>query len=182
MCGFPAENLSFEGSGGGELDRVTTRLFPGMKFGCVGTIVGFTAAVLDDSGSQLQQPLKIQVWRKSECQPGLFFKIDDVQIWHSNSRTACYQNTSTLSSKTFQCTLREDLQISVQPGDILGLEIPPINKNDFEIYFKAGGPTNYVFQGQLDSTVDLSSEPYNITNDQPQITFLVVLGILTPCI
>ena len=180
MSGFPAK--IFEGSGRGEQrDSVTTRLFPNMKFGCVGTIVGFTAAVLNDSGSQSQQPLKIQVWRKSESQPGLFFKIypDDIQIWN-RSNHPCHLNTS--SNKTFQCTLREDLRISVQPGDILGLEIPPINKNDFEIYFKAGGPTNLVFHGQLESTVDLSTEPYNITNDEPQITFLVVLGTLTPCI
>ena len=152
-----------------------------MKFGCVGTIVGFTAALLDDSGSQSQQPLKIQVWRESESQPDLFFKIcpNDIQIWnHSNH--SCSQNN--LSNGIFQCTLRENLQISVQPGDILELEIPPINSDDFKIYFKAGGPTNYVFQGQLESTVDVSTEPFNITNDQPQITFLVALGILTPCI
>ena len=151
-----------------------------MKFGCVGTIVGFKAAVLNDSGSQLQQPLKIQVWRESESQPGLFFKIDDVQIWYSNPRAPCYQNT--LSNKTFQCTLREDLQISVQPGDILGLEIPPLNSDDFKIYFKHGALTTLVFESQLESTVDLSTEPYAITNDEPQITFLVVLGTLTPCI
>ena len=151
-----------------------------MKFGCVGTIVGFTAAVLNDSGSQLQ-PLKIQVWRESESQLDLFFKIcpNDIQIQNRSNHSCSHNN---LSNGIFQCTLRENLQISVQPGDILELEIPPINSDDFKIYFKHGALTILVFQGQLESTVDLSTEPDNTTNDKPQITFLVVLGTLTPCI
>ena len=65
--------------------------------------------------------------------------------------------------------------------DFVGLEIPPINIDDFEVYFKAGGPTNLVFRSQLGSTVDLFTEPHTITNDEPQITFLVVLGKKFSC-
>ena len=151
---------------------MTTRLFPDLKFGCFGTIVRVIAAVFDNSGSK--QPPKIQIWRENVTQPGLYYKtIPDVQIKKSNP--PCYQNT--FDDGILRCTLREDLRISVQPGDFLGLEIPPINNDDFEVYFKIGGPTNLVFQDQLESTVDLSTETYVITNDEPQITFMVVLGI-----
>jgi hypothetical protein len=149
-------------------------MFPEMKFGCFGTIVRFTAAVWDSSPWPYgwRDP-KIQIWREDKTQPGLYHKISsNVQIQRSNP--PCYQRN--YSDSIFQCTLREDFCISVQPGDFLGLEIPSINNDDLVIHFKAGGPTNLVFQGQLGSTVDLFTEPHNITNYEPQITFLVVLG------
>ena len=158
-------------SGQGLHGRVTTRLFLDLKFGCYGTVVGVTAAVLDNN--RWQDP-KIQIWRENKTQSSLYHKIgSDVQLNRSNSGP-CYENT--LSNGIFRCILNEGFHILVQPGDFLGLEIPPINNDDIEIYFKAGGPTNLVFQGQLGSTVDLSTEPHVIINDEPQITFLIELG------
>ena len=171
LSGFPrAVDLDIRGNGRGER-RVTTRLFPGMKFGCSGTIVGVTAVIWESNRSQ--RP-KLQIWRENGTQSGLYHKITPRDIEIRNFNPPCYQKTFT--NRILRCTLREDLHISVQPGDFLGLEIPPINSDDLEIYFKAGGPTNLVFQGQLGSTVDLSAEPHATTNDEPQITFLVVLG------
>ena len=164
-----------EGSSGrGEWGRVTTRLFLDLKFGCFGTIVGVTAAVVDYGRSQ--DP-KIQVWRENKTQPGLYRKISlDIPLNRSNPGPPCNRNSYNTSNGMFQCIFNEDHRISVQPGDFLGLEIPPINNDDLEIYFKAGGPTNLVFQRQLNSTVNLSTEPHFVTNDEPQITFLVILG------
>ena len=160
-----------ESSGRGEWASVTTRLFPDLKFGCFGTIVGVTAAVVDYGRSQ--DP-KIQVWRENKTQPGLYHKISsDIPL--NSWRPPCYQHD--INNKgIFQCILNEDHRISVQPGDFLGIEIPPIADDDLEIYFKAGGPTNLVFQRQLDSMVNISTEPHFVTKDEPQITFLVVLG------
>ena len=137
-----------------------------------------TAAVVDDGG---QQTSKIQIWRENNTQSGLYHKISSSDILVRGYNSPCYQYS--LSNGVFQCILREDLRISVQPGDFLGLEIPrvPINSDDLEIYFKAGGPTNLVFQGQLGSTVDLSTESHATTNDEPQVTFLVVLGTYIQC-
>ena len=172
LFGFPrAVDLDIYGNGRGER-RVTTRLFPDMKFGCFGTIVGVTVAVWDNSESQCP---KLQIWRENGTQSGLYHKItrtSDIEI--RNSNPPCYQRN--LNNGILQCTLREDLRISVQPEDLLGLEIPSVDDDDLEIYFKAGGPTNLVFQGRLGSTVDLSTEPHATTNDEPQITFLVILG------
>ena len=167
---FPS-TVILQGNGRGERNVITTRLFPDMQFGCFGTIVQVTAAVVDDNG---QQTSKIQIWRENNTQSGLYHKISSSDILVRKHNPPCYRNS--LRSGIFQCTLREDMRISVQPGDFLGLEIPSINNDDLEIHFKAGGPTNLVFQGQLGSTVDLSTEPHATTNDEPQITFLVVLG------
>ena len=143
--------------------------------------MGFTVAVWDSGG---RDDPKIQIWREAKTQPSVYHKISyDIPI--SNTTSPCYQRTLNATSGIFQCTLQEDFRISVQPGDFLGLEIPPMQRwyyllrimEGFVIYSKSGGPTSLVFQGRLGSqTVNLFTEPYNITNDEPQITFLVALG------
>ena len=162
-------------SGRGLWNKVTTRLFPDLKFGCFGTIVEVTAAAVDNS--RAQDP-KVQIWRENKTQPGLYHNIaSDLPLNRSQS-APCYRSIyNSAGTGLFQCILNEDHRISVQPGDFLGLEIPPLNDDDLEIYFKVGGPTNLVFEGQLNSIIDLSAtEPHFITKDEPQITFLVVLG------
>ena len=167
---FPSAIEVLEGSGRGERTTVTTRLFPDLKFGCIGTVVKVTTAVsFNNDGNQ--NPT-IQIWRENNTHPGLFYKIiSDITLDWTTS--PCYRRSRT--GGIFQCTLTEEARISVQPGDFLGVEIPPTNDDDLEIYFKSGGPTNYVFLHQLNSTVNLSDANYT-TNDQPQLTFLVVLG------
>ena len=157
-------------SGRGLWNRVTTRLFPDLKFGCFGTIVRVTAAALDQN--KLQDP-KIQIWRQNKTQPGLYHKISSaVEI--KNLDPPCYQRD--LSNNLFECTLRKNYWIYVQPGDFLGLESPSKSNDDYYVYFKARGSTNIAFQGQLGSTVNLFTTNHTISNDQPQITFLIVLG------
>ena len=99
----------------------------------------FTAAVEDRTG--WLGPV-IQIWREDKTQPGLYYKTND-DFYIQISTPPCYES----SNKVFQCMLMEDRHISVQPGDFLGLKIPPKRLDDLEIYFKAGGPTNLVFEG-----------------------------------
>ena len=161
-----------EKSGRGMRNKVTTRLFPDLKFGCSGTVVGIIAAVADEGK---QQNPKIQIWRKNKTQPEVYHKIgSDLPLNISNSGSPCYQYTH--NSQILRCILHENHRISVQPGDFLGLEIPPSNKDDLVIYFKGGGPINLVFQHPLNSTVNRFTDPHCVSWDEPQITFLVVLG------
>jgi hypothetical protein len=152
---------------------MTTRLFPNLKFGCFGTIVRVIAAVWESPAGE-EDPT-IQIWREDRTHPGLYHKISSaIQIGQSNPQ--CYNNQGTLMDEIFQCTLTEEHHVSVQPGDFLGIEIPSYRKDDLLIYFKDAGLTNLVFQGQLGSTVNLFTKFHTITNGEPQITFLVVLG------
>ena len=174
LKGFP-NIVVFEGSSRrGEQDRVTTRLFPNMKFGCSGTIVRVTAAVHVRYPDTRNHP-KFQIWRENDTQPGLYHKIDSKLLitWPD---PPCYQ--SSFSRGIYQCTLKDEDRISVQPGDFLGLEIVSTNNDDPEVYFKAGGPTKLVFQSQLNPTVNLSTELHTVAYDEPQVTFLLVIGII----
>ena len=158
-----------EGSGLGDSTKVTTRLFPDLRFGCSGTIVRIVVAVVNRDG---RQSPKIQIWRKSKTESGIYYRHGpDIPVVRDSS--VCIRHR--LGGGLFRCTLNETLQVSVQPGDILGLELPPENDDDFDIYFKSGGPWNYVFEEQLDCSVDIS-EALNQSNDVPQINFAVMLG------
>ena len=170
--GFP-DVASREGNGRGDSSNVVTRLFPDMRFGCGGTIVRLTVA---GRVVNRQQNPKIQVWRENKTQSDVYFKPGSdiiLERFTSCDRNRLPQIPS--GSGVYHCTLTEAAQVSVQPGDILGLELPPTSSHSFEIYFTSGGPMNYVFQRQLFSTVDLSERVF-VTKDLPQISLLVVLG------
>ena len=172
LIGFP-NTVSPEGNGRGN-STVTSRLIPGLKFGCSGTIVRLTVAVAVSGG---QQDPGVQIWRENITHSGTYYKSScDIPIMRANP--PCDRRRFTRTSKTvqiFECTLNEEARVSVQRGDILGLTLPPTTNTSLEILFTSGGPTNHVFQHELLSAVDLSDADFNST-DLPQITFLVVLG------
>ena len=117
---------------------------------------------------------KIQIWREDSTLPGVYYKpYNDIPI--INIKGLC---TVDRSIGVLRCTLSDSERVSVQPGDILGLELPQEGNDSLEIQFKSGEQDNYVFQGKLPSTANLS-EASNITRDLPQITLLVALGKLT---
>ena len=131
----------------------TTVLLPNLMFGCSGTIVRLTIAVAHnyDSGQLEQSAPKIQIWKETES---LYKSGPEIPI----SNSSCVDMT--LNEGILQCTLNEAARVSVQPGDILGVEIPPIaaDHNGYEILFNASSEsTAHIFQQrQPSSTVNLT--------------------------
>ena len=149
---------------------MTTYLFPNLTFGCTGTIMRLTVAVanraqVDNNPVQEQTAPKIQIWRKKS---DLYHKAGpEISIFESLCVTEFQDGT---------CLWNEEARVSVQPGDILGLEIPPTNDDGYEILFTTDDEyKTYIFQRQISSTVNLS-EADSITNHLPQIIPLVILG------
>ena len=165
--GFPDINSSEE-TAAKEYNNLmmTTNLFPHLRFGCTGKIVRMEVA--SSTGKNKQQSPLIQVWRENGTQSGLYYKPGpDIPI----DRSVCARRPP--SGKVFRCTLKENFQVSVQPGDILGLELPPSSN----IRFTSDGPAYYVFEGQLNTTAN-TSEATNEASDLPQINLLVILGLI----
>ena len=168
--GFPDIVSPNGGISQGDTNNVTTRLFPELKFGCSGKIVRFTVAVVNRSG---QQKPKIQIWRLNGTQLSDTYYKSGLDIPIVDNSAVCRRHR--LSSGIFRCTLNEAYQVPVQPGNILGLELPPKINDNFDIYFIEPGPLNYVFEGSLTSTANLS-EASQVTSHMPQINFTVMLG------
>jgi hypothetical protein len=158
----------------GSSSSTVTRLIPDLKFTCDGIITELTVGGRGRPGSQ--DP-KIQVWREYMNQPGTYFKpVPDVAV----NATVCSGSVNMLSTGVFQCTLEEAFRVEVQAGDILGIELPPTEDQDFEVHFTnpSGGPVNYVFQGQILSVAELAGRESEV-NDQPQINITLALpGII----
>ena len=159
----------------GHSSNITTRLIPDLKFTCHGIITQFIIGGSIRSG--LQDPM-IQVWRERINQPpGTYFKpVPDIVV----NETVCSGDVTTSSMGVFQCTLKEAFRVEVQAGDILGLELPPTDDQDFEVHFTntSGGPVNYVFQGQVLSTAKLAERDSEV-NDQPQINITLAPSGIT---
>ena len=165
--------MSPAGNGQGNTSIFTTKLFPDLRFGCNGTIVRMVVAVDNKRG---QHSPKLQIWREDKAQTGIYHRQGaEIQIIDDNP--ACIRDRR--SHDVFQCTLNEMYYISVQPGDILGLELPPRNNVDFDIYFTPGGPTSYIFEGKHNSTVNIS-EAADESSYLPQISLVVALGMTQP--
>ena len=140
-----------------------------MKFVCNGTINGYTVAMRREGG---QQHPRIQVWRRNETHDpiGVYHKVGSA-IPIDESFT-CIAGPTEVVDDVFDCDLLEGSGISVQPGDILGLELPPANNNSGVISFASvtKGLTNYVFEQQLDSTTATLSDSTSMRQELPLIT------------
>ena len=84
----------------------------------------------------------------------------------------CSDTNTVITKRIVWCIFNDDLQVSVQPGDILGLEL---HKND--IHFMTGVFKNYIFEGQLRSNITLLNDTnVTITQQIPQIAFNLTSG------
>ena len=146
---------------------MTAYLFPNLTFGCTGTIMRLTVAVANGAqvdGKEQTAP-KIQIWRKKS---DLYHKAGpEIPIFESLCVTEFQDGT---------CVWNEEARASVQPGDILGLEIPPTNDDGYEILFTTNDEyKTYIFHRRISSPINLSAAD-SITNHLPQIIPLVILG------
>ena len=157
-----------------------TLLIPEMNFTCDETLLaGFTFTGKDQRKGEEQDP-RIQIWRENDRQPGIYYRTGSAISIHlpgENSKYLCDDGAIKLKtvSRTHWCILREEFQITIQSGDILGLEVPPPSDDDFELFFTSGGPTNHVFHRPLNSTVNLSNHDEEV-QQIPQITFSLTSG------
>ena len=170
-----------DGTFRGRFDTIETRLIFSMNFTCSGVIIGWTVSGRARVGTQFP---KLQVWRANSSQgPDFYFKPEkDIQV--DAEGTACEILTKTCG-QIFQCRLSNDHQVSVQSGDILGVELPPLNDGAFDLFFLINRPdlrqNHFVFRQQLSSTVRIVRQPglsFYQREDQLLLNLELSLGTL----
>ena len=163
--GFPDVPVSEVGSR--TMTNMTTLLIPEMNFTCNASVVGFIV-----SGRSWGDGChsRVQIWRKSSRS---YYQVGSVSI-HDGACVA----TQRIVGDIHWCILHENMQVSVQPGDILGLELPAAHYYSDEILFTNRGPTNYVFKhlNQLDSNTNLFLNGRATAQQLPQIIFNLTSG------
>ena len=151
--------------------NMTTLLIPAMNFTCTASVVGFIV-----SGRNLSDgpPSRVQIWRKISQSSGSYYQVGSASIIIHD---VCAANQRIVGD-TYLCILYKNFRVLVQPGDILGLELPATDSD--EILFTNRGPTNYIFRhpDRLDSNTILSLNESSATAQQlPQIIFNLTTGI-----
>ena len=154
----------------------TTHLIPDMNFTCNASIVGFIVAGLNFHRSPYST---IQIWRNNHAQNS-YFNVHNISMNLANGNPICRASWTVQQQGILLswCILHSNIQFSVQPGDIIGLELPA-TRSDREIFFTRGGPVTYTFEGQLNSTstVNLSNNrSYSEFQQLPQIIFNLTAG------
>ena len=139
-----------------------------MNFTCSTSIVGFTVA-----GRNLNHEphSHVQIWRKSSF--AVYYPVGNFFI-HGGVCVAA----GIIVGGTFWCILHNNFSVPVQPGDILGLELPATDSDEI-LFSTSGGPMNYIFRhpSHLDSIINLSHNRSSTAKQLPQIMFDLTSGI-----
>ena len=153
---------------------ITTRIIPNMMFTCTGTVVKWRAAGVFNGGSVNAM---LDIWRERSGVSETYDKNATIELGTCGSGVEATQVTGL--SDVYECTLPESLRVSVQPGDVVGIELARNKDYNFRLYFDDtnSGPTNYEFNGQF-SMITLSQSD-STSQDQPQISLTVEMAVQT---
>ena len=128
--------------------------------------MGYRAAGID---IQMSPGPVIQVWRKNGS---LYYRIANIIINGDLCIGGLEMCTDLQDDKVLCCDLNQTTtNVSVQPGDILGLKLPHNSGLAFAAASRA--PTNYIFRADSTSPLALSSNKQNII---PQISLQIESG------
>ena len=152
------------------------RLITEIRFICNSSIIGYTVAMKSSKNGE-QYPM-IQIWREMRSHSGVYHKVG---TGISMDGALCTNGQVEVSSNVFHCDLNQTIQVSVQFGDILGLELPPEDDDARTLLFAriVKGPLNYVFsQQQLPSSLDelQLANSTSLNQELPQIALQVESG------
>lgn len=124
-----------------------TRLIPEMQFSCTGTLVGWTVSGRRGSGKMYP---KLQIWRRSSTHRNIYFK-NGPEIQVDAEGSACQTITRNANcTQEFHCGLSPANYVSVSSGsDIIGVEVPPLNNQAFELLFMASSREQHVWRSEI---------------------------------
>ena len=132
------------------------------------------------SGERVQgrtQYPELQVWRANSSQGSDYYYKPGQDIPVNPEGPACEIVTKTCG-QIFQCRLRVANQVSIQPGDVLGVELPQVTVSGFHLYFIfiPGTQDHYIYRRQLKSSVHTSSYTLRQSGDQLLISLEIEPG------
>ena len=154
--------------------RIRTRIIPAISFTCSGTVTGWRAAGEIRIAGNAETNSVLSIWRERSNEPGTYDRNDEIEVGICGSEDPAPLVTG--MSGIYECNLPQSKRVSVQPGDVVGIELPAENRADFRLYFNStnNAPTNYVFSDH-GSTFSLSQAiSSEQASDQPQVSLTVV--------
>ena len=167
--GFPSPNSLTDCTGCNILgNQPATRIIPDMRFTCTGTITEWRARGFRSSGDMYPT---LGIWRERSSGSETYDRVATIELGTCGSGVEAAGTNS-----VFECTLPENLRVSVQPGDIAGVRTDSTSNLLFGLFFRSGSDV-YVFDPDV-STVTLS-QSNSVDQNQPQISLTVEMATTT---
>ena len=147
----------------------TTRIIPDLSFTCSGIVTHWRAAGEIETRANARTNSVLSIWREREdSEPGTYDRVGGIELGICGS-----EDPAPLVMGMSKCTLSQSERLSVQPGDIVGIELPRFNRPKFRLHFdSSGGPTNYIFNEEPLQTVNVNQND-GTESAQPQISLTV---------
>ena len=98
-----------------------TCIIPDMNFTCTGTIVQWRAAGRVDDRGRRDINAILDIWRERNGGSGTYDRVDEIELGTCGSGVQAPLVMGT--NNVYECTLPQSERVSVQPGDIVGIEI-----------------------------------------------------------
>ena len=119
--------------------------------------------------NMMRRPIELQIWRlenSTVVEHGRYHRVNSISLLPGICRDNMFENRTIGSISVYNCTLKSDAQILVEPGDIIGIDLPPKQRANFELYsVTESGLTNFIFERIRDRQsciIDLSSRTWSI--------------------
>ena len=141
-----------------------------MNFTCTGKVIQWraTGVFTTPPDSQNYIDAMLDIWREISANPGTYRRMGRIQLGTCGNASFVIGR-----SIIIECTLSQDKRVTVEPGDVIGIEIADNNVYRFRLYFiTGGGPTNYYFSGHFESTATLSQAIHR-KQVQPQVSLTI---------
>ena len=175
-------------------ESAVTRIIPQMMFTCNGTLVKWRAAGEFHTSINLKKKLFggddyvntiLNIWRKKSTESGVYDKVGTIELGICGSGVDASPVTGLNS--VYECTLLESSRVSVQTGDIIGVEVADENKLRFRVLYHhaASGTRSYHFTWtasawQDSSSIRLGDGCVISPADEPQISLIVEPTMANP--
>ena len=147
----------------------TIRLIPEMNFTCNGTVEKVMVAGKIQKGSN-RIPMQLQIWRPENNITEQYRRVNNISLSPMSDSLNSIGKLRIIDDviPVYECKL--NMKVLVEPGDILGIELPHRRNTGFELYsITESQLTNYIFKhGQSNTTLDLSKSDKETTS-QPLI-------------
>ena len=129
------------------VDVELTRIIPGMKITCAGSLIKWTVAGRARTGSIYP---KLKVFREDG---GIYNFIGEIVIGQCTGQPVVRGQNG-----LYECELQQENRLLVQPNDFIAIYVPTNNEAAFDIYFTSSTTNhrNYIYSEDLVSNVSLS--------------------------
>ena len=108
---------------------------------------------------------KLQIWRRSSTRSNTYNKNGpEIQIDAQGSACETITRSCDNDDRTFHCKLSAANKVSIHSGsDIIGVELPPLENQGFELFFISSSQRHYVWRSEVTtSSLTLTSSSYDV--------------------